>query len=773
MTHFQPNFARRVFPCFDDPNYHSKFQLNVVRESDENIVALSNTHIERETHDFPEKNLITSHFAKTRPIPIHMLAFTIGKFAYIPSTPTPAGLYIAAYTRNDLVDETEQFREMALGIAAEAEKLFYLKIPVPKLDFIGVPRTILTLENIGLITMEEKFLMLSEKITAWDHMKTEIVTATEIANVWLSSYVLIKMWDDFWLKVGLAGFLGHILVELYHTDFSNLWIAIATKTFAAMRLDGHLESYPISEEGFKKISISKLYKTLRFNKSMAVVLMVFYGRLRIFRNILYKYFLSETVLSAPKFYSITEQILKFNPAPIFDSFTRQKGYPVLDVRSFYGQSYLIEQRSFVNNKYSKRNPAESKYHYRWNIPIYYICETNPKKIRFLLMDTKQKKVTIEIAAGNWILLNHRHVGYYRVNYSLEKWANFAHILMKKPEVFEPEDIAGLIEDAFCLAHAGYFHYNVPFNLTVYLHFHKELNAFPWRIVSKNLYDILYHFLDTPGVIPFLMYARSLLKGTYNENIWKMEDDSIMDKITKTEILNLGCWAEDAEILEKAREFFIQWLDLNATYNPNILQIILKYGMHTETSAELWERVFRRYKRLEQNDENKDLCWTALASAKKSDLIADLLEHENQNLHYLSQADVLRKRIKPLICNHYAAMPLWNFLKKNVKFFLSQKLITRQTYRRFVSDVVSKLNDEAKLKEVNIFLNEYPLTTCMKRAIESLQNNLNWKKAYYDVMCEWLHLYVTGIEEETAVEVEEEQDEILEEIAEEEEKNDDY
>jgi aminopeptidase N len=43
-THFRPNLARRVFPCFDEPAYKVPFVINVARHK--SMVALSNMPLE-------------------------------------------------------------------------------------------------------------------------------------------------------------------------------------------------------------------------------------------------------------------------------------------------------------------------------------------------------------------------------------------------------------------------------------------------------------------------------------------------------------------------------------------------------------------------------------------------------------------------------------------------------------------------------------------------------------------------------------------------------
>lgn len=44
-THFRPNMARTVFPCFDEPAYKVPFRVSIARRT--NMTALSNMPLEK------------------------------------------------------------------------------------------------------------------------------------------------------------------------------------------------------------------------------------------------------------------------------------------------------------------------------------------------------------------------------------------------------------------------------------------------------------------------------------------------------------------------------------------------------------------------------------------------------------------------------------------------------------------------------------------------------------------------------------------------------
>lgn len=45
MTQFKSTYARRAFPCYDEPSYKAKFHIKVVRRKDQ--IALSNMPIKK------------------------------------------------------------------------------------------------------------------------------------------------------------------------------------------------------------------------------------------------------------------------------------------------------------------------------------------------------------------------------------------------------------------------------------------------------------------------------------------------------------------------------------------------------------------------------------------------------------------------------------------------------------------------------------------------------------------------------------------------------
>ena len=78
-TQFEATDARAAFPCFDEPEFKSKFIVTLVH--DKEYKALSNMPVER-TVTRPEDGFVESHFEESLKMSTYLLAFIVCDFAY-------------------------------------------------------------------------------------------------------------------------------------------------------------------------------------------------------------------------------------------------------------------------------------------------------------------------------------------------------------------------------------------------------------------------------------------------------------------------------------------------------------------------------------------------------------------------------------------------------------------------------------------------------------------------------------------------------------------
>lgn len=76
------------------------------------------------------------------------------------------------------------------------------------------------------------------------------------------------------------------------------------------------------------------------------------------------------------------------------------------------------------------------FRYKWDIPVHYVVEgSSPKLIWF---NRGSNSVSIPLQSDKKLIkLNHKQLGYYRVNYDVDTWMEFDSVLKSKHEVGLP------------------------------------------------------------------------------------------------------------------------------------------------------------------------------------------------------------------------------------------------------------------------------------------------------------------------------------------------
>lgn len=83
-TKFETDYARRAFPCFDEPALKAKFTLHISR--DPTHQTLSNMPRDREERK--SVDLVIDHYVTSPPMSTYTLAFIVHDFKYQETTST-------------------------------------------------------------------------------------------------------------------------------------------------------------------------------------------------------------------------------------------------------------------------------------------------------------------------------------------------------------------------------------------------------------------------------------------------------------------------------------------------------------------------------------------------------------------------------------------------------------------------------------------------------------------------------------------------------------
>ena len=220
MTQFEPDSARRAFPCFDEPGFKVPWQLTLRVPRPQ--VALSNTPIVAQT-DLAD-GMKAVRFAETRPLPSYLVAFAVGRWqpvdlGRVGMKPTPMGIVAPQGRAADASFVARAYPQ----IFALLENWFGIPYPYEKLDQIAIPLTVaFAMENVGMITYGATNLLAKpDAATPRFRHGAANIGAHEMAHQWFGNLVTTQWWDDIWLNEAFATWFAAKMVDQWQPDYER------------------------------------------------------------------------------------------------------------------------------------------------------------------------------------------------------------------------------------------------------------------------------------------------------------------------------------------------------------------------------------------------------------------------------------------------------------------------------------------------------------------------------------------------------------------------
>jgi puromycin-sensitive aminopeptidase len=438
ITQFEAPFARRCFPCWDEPDRKATFDVTLV--VDDGLLAISNAaEVAREPAG---EGRVAVRFAETMPMSTYLVAFVVGRLeasTAVDVEGTPVRV-VHRPGQGHLVDT-------ALDVAAHSLRWFgdYYGIPYPgdKLDLVAVPDFAFgAMENLGCVTFREVLLLLDpEKLTQPEIERAALVIAHELAHMWFGDLVTMDWWDGIWLNEAFATFMELACVDAYRPDW-GVWRTFGLSKAQAYDTDALASTRAIHYEVRTPEEAEGMFDILTYEKGAAVLRMVEqYLGPDTFRAGIRRYLAAHSYGNThmSDLWAALDAVTDADVSALMDSWILHGGHPVVEVGATDRGASLHQRRmSFAGG-----DPVEDR---RYVVPVHVRAGVGGEVVEARgLLDGDALDLDLG-GRPEWMCANVDGTGFYRSAYGPVLRAG----LVDAPERLADVERFCLVDDAWAL-----------------------------------------------------------------------------------------------------------------------------------------------------------------------------------------------------------------------------------------------------------------------------------------------------------------------------------
>ncbi len=270
FTQFEAIDARRAFPCFDQPDFKTPWQVTLHVKGDQK--AFSNTPQISETPEADGMKRVV--FAETKPLPSYLVAFAVGPFDVVEAGKAGRNhVPVRIITPKGLAGEAKYAAEVTATIVDRLESYFGIPYPFEKVDNIAIPLTygFGAMENVGLVTYEQSILLADPATDTERRQRNYASTAAhELAHQWFGDLVTMAWWDDTWLNEAFATWTSSKILAEWKPEWQTRVEDLGGK-FGAMGQDSLVSTRRIHQAIESADDIENAFDGITYQKGAAVI----------------------------------------------------------------------------------------------------------------------------------------------------------------------------------------------------------------------------------------------------------------------------------------------------------------------------------------------------------------------------------------------------------------------------------------------------------------------------------------------------------------------
>ncbi|KAJ7991052.1 hypothetical protein DPEC_G00293240 [Dallia pectoralis] len=738
-TDHEPTDARKSFPCFDEPNKKATYLISITHHQD--YEALSNMPVEGKPETISSGKIKTS-FQRSVQMSTYLVCFAVHQFTFVEKT-SSRGIPLRIYAQPSQIATAEYAANMTQVIFDFFEEYFNMNYSIPKLDMIAIPDFGTgAMENWGLIVYREVNLLYDEnQSSSINKQRVASVIAHELVHQWFGNIVTMDWWDDLWLNEGFASFFEYIGVEKAEPSWEMRDIMIISDVLPVMVDDALVTSHPIIVNVSTPAEITSVFDGISYSKGASILRMVedWLGREN-FRDGCRKYLKQFEFANAKTddFWGSLADVSGLPVRDVMDTWTKQMGYPVLDLSTNETMATLTQRRFLLDPNADPSQPT-SPVSYKWTIPVKWNSLDSNKNMSIMFNKSSPEIVLAGYspAMDGLLKVNKDHNGFFRVNHHESMWSTISQQLQTNHQVFEAADRCSYIDDVFALGRADIIDYGNAFNLTKYLN--NETEYIVWERVSSSIAYVRDMLSDDGILYPkFQKFFRDKVKKISDVLGW-IDEGSQNNRLLRETVLAIACQMGDPDVLKNVSDTFDRWIAGTVSVGVNLRLLVYRYGMRNSGTEEKWNIMFERYK-TETLAQEKDKLLYGLASVDNITLLNNLLEASKDESIVRSQD--LFSLVRYVSLNHYGKTMAWDWVTLNWDYLVNRYTINDRNLGRLLTRISSTYNTELQMWQMEHFFKLKPDAGAgempRQQALETAKNNIEWVRRNKEEITVWLN-----------------------------------
>lgn len=718
-TQMEPTDARRMFPCFDEPDFKASFKLRVT--VDQSNTAISNSAVTREIKQKGSTRK-TIEFAPTPKMSTYLVALLIGPFS---STPPVVANSIPI--RVWALKGSEKLGVFARNQAAKMMPFFLNYFAQPyagtKLDLIAIPEFEAgAMENLGAITFREETLLVDEKnASVATQKRVSEVVAHEMAHLWFGDLVTMKWWDDLWLNEAFATWMAEKVVDYVRPDWQT-WEFFTLDRLSVMETDELMSTRPIHCEVKNPLEAIEMFDGITYSKGASILRMLetYLGE-KVFQAGVQNYMREHKFANATTG-DLWNSLQSASQKPVSDimfAWVHSPGFPVIEAqRKENATAIRLAQARFVMDPTARTKTDNANA--LWAVPISWRLlkteQSGDSKLSFLL--SSKNAPMVDLPREQTPLLNARAAGYYRVNYP-EHWLRS--ILAAGLDRLSVTERMTLLSDQWTLMYAGLSSVSNYFQL-----FNEYRNQDDAQLIEMRVecLDKLYGLLDAKSLPSFEKYVRNHLGATAARFGWtsKPHESDLVRSARADVMLAMGTIGQDPATIAEARRQFNAYLTDTKKVEPDLLDPIFKI-VAFNGDAKDYQKLDNLWRNA-KTPEDRVRSMMSLPYFRQQELIDRTLKFSLGNEIRLQDSP---KLLGVILNTPHGRQPGFKFIKEN--FAVIKKKLPTPAVPHVVSSLESMCSAQEE-KELVQFLASNPIPAGRKRiqqALETVHNKVSFRK----------------------------------------------